>query len=220
LDADLNAFLQKTFGCSADVAVSIGRRAVERRYPVRAVIIRQGDRIDATFLLVAGRVHALSFGADGQLVLVHEFLAGDFFGAVAQAEPLPADTDVQAVESSRTAVFLLRDFLALIETYGCVGVAVSKMLLKQLRATAAKMVEQVTLSATGRVYAELLRLAKLGDGRAIRPAPILSALAVRVHSTRETVSRTINALVRRGIVRREGSALVIVAPQRLEEMIV
>ncbi len=220
MDADFNAFLQKTFGCSPEIAASIGRRAVERRYPVRAVIIRQGDRIDATFLLIAGRVHALSFGADGQLVLVHEFLAGDFFGAVAQAEPLPADTDVQAVESSRTAMFLLRDFLVLIETYGCVGVAVSKMLMKQLRATAAKMVERVTLSATGRVYAELLRLAKLGNGRAIRPAPMLSALAMRVHSTRETVSRTINALVRRGIVRREGSALVIVAPQRLEDMIV
>jgi CRP-like cAMP-binding protein len=220
LDADLNAFLQKTLGCSADVAASIGRRAVERRYPVRAIIIRQGDRIDATFLLVAGRVHALSFGADGHLVLVHEFLAGDFFGAVAQAEPLPADTDVQAVESSRTAVFLLRDFLGLIETYGCVGVAVSKMLLKQLRATAAKMVERATLSATGRIYAELLRLAKLGDGRAIRPAPMLSTLAIRVQSTRETVSRTVNALVRRGIVRREGSAFIIVAPQRLEDMIV
>jgi CRP-like cAMP-binding protein len=220
LDTDLTVFLQKTFGCSPEIAASIGRRCVERRYPVRAIIIKQGDRIDATFLLVAGRVHALSFGTDGQLVLVHEFLAGDFFGAVAQAEPLPADTDVQAVESSRTAVFLLRDFLALIETHACVGLAVSKMLLKQLRATAAKMVERATLSATGRIHAELLRLAKLGDGRAIRPAPMLSVLAVRVHSTRETVSRTINALVRRGILRREGSALVIVAPQRLEEMIV
>ena len=33
------------------------------------------------------------------------------------------------------------------------------------------------------------RLARLGDGRAIRPAPMLSVFAVRVHTTRETVSR-------------------------------
>jgi DNA-binding IclR family transcriptional regulator len=49
---------------------------------------------------------------------------------------------------------------------------------------------------------------------------VLSKLAVRVHSTRETVSRTINALERRGLIRRDGDALFIVAPQRLEEMIV
>ena len=72
----------------------------------------------------------------------------------------------------------------------------------------------------GRVHAELLRLARLADGRVIRPAPVLAKLAVRVQSTRETVSRTINALERRGIIRRERDALVIVAPHRLEEMIV
>ena len=49
---------------------------------------------------------------------------------------------------------------------------------------------------------------------------MLSALAVRVHPTRETVSRTLSALERRGIVRREADALVVVAPHRLEGMIV
>lgn len=112
------------------------------------------------------------------------------------------------------------DFLALLEAYGCVGLAVSRMLLKQLRATAAKMVERSTLSAVGRIHAELLRLARLGDGRTLRPMPVLAALAVRVHSTRETVSRTLHALERRGIVRRDSDALVIVAPGRLEDMIV
>jgi DNA-binding MarR family transcriptional regulator len=82
------------------------------------------------------------------------------------------------------------------------------------------MVERTTLSACGRVHAELLRMARQGDGRAIRPPPVLSALAVRVQSTRETVSRTIHALERRGIVRLEPGALIIVAPRRLEELVV
>jgi DNA-binding GntR family transcriptional regulator len=82
------------------------------------------------------------------------------------------------------------------------------------------MAERTTLSAAGRVHAELLRLARLGDGHSVRPVPVLAALAVRVHSTRETVSRAINALERRGIVRRDADALVIVAPHRLEELIV
>ena len=115
---------------------------------------------------------------------------------------------------------MIADFLTLIERYGCVGLAVSKMLVKQLRATATKMAERTTLSAAGRVHAELLRLAHLGDGRSIPPPPVLASFAARVQSTRETVSRTINALERRGIIRSERDAVLIAAPHRLEEMIV
>jgi len=220
LNSDLHGFLQTVFLCSPEIAASIGKRALDRRFPLRAILLKQGDRAGSTFLLVAGRAHARSYSREGQEVLLREFLPGDFFGAIALAEPAPEDADVVAVEDVRAAVFLALDFLNLIETYGCVGLMVSQALLKQLRATSAKMLERTTLSAAGRVHAELLRLARLGDGRTIRPVPVLSALAVRVQSTRETVSRTISALIRRGVVRRENRALFIVAPQRLEEMIV
>jgi CRP/FNR family transcriptional regulator, cyclic AMP receptor protein len=220
MDSDVHRFVCATLGCSAEIGASIASRAIDRRFPPRAVIVKQGDQVRLTFLLVNGRVHAIVYGPEGQAILLQEFLPGDFFGAVVEMTPEPSPADLVAAESVRAAAFLVADFLGLVERYGCVGLAVSKMLLKQLRATSTKMAERATLSATGRVYAELLRLGKLGDGCAIRPAPILSALAVRVQSTRETVSRTINALIRRGILRREGTALVIVAPQRLEDMIV
>jgi CRP-like cAMP-binding protein len=153
-------------------------------------------------------------------VLLHEFLPGDVFGAIAEARAAAEEAEVVAIEDVRAAIFLALDFLALIEAHGCVGLALSRMLLKRLHAATEKMVERVTLSAGGRVYAELLRLARLCDGTSIRPAPVISALAVRVQSTRETVSRTINALERRGLIRRDRGALVIVAPHRLEAMIV
>jgi CRP-like cAMP-binding protein len=219
-DANLHQCLEGIFACSADVALSIGRRASDRRYPVKAIIVKQGDRPCATFLVIAGRAHALTYGIEGQLVLLHEFLPGDFFGAIANVEPAPEDADVVAAEEVRAAVFLAMDFLALIETHGCVALVVSRALLRQLRAAANRVMERTTLSAAGRVHAELLRLARVGNGRDVRPAPVLAALAVRVHSTRETVSRTINALERRGIIRREAGALVIVAPHRLEELVV
>lgn len=211
--------MQEVFSCSGEIATSIGKRAIDRRFPVRAILLNQGDRASATFLLVTGRAQALTYGQEGDVILLREFVRGDFFGAIALAEPAPEDADVIAVEDVRAAVFLALDFLALIEMHGCVGLIVSRALLKQLRAASARMLEQTTLSAAGRVHAELLRLARLGDGRTLRPAPVLSALAVRIHSTRETVSRTINALLRRGIIRRDGDTLFIVAPQRLEELI-
>lgn len=147
-------------------------------------------------------------------------MPGDFFGAIANPTPDPEEADVVAVEEARTAVFRILDFLGLAETHACVGLALSKMLLKQLRATSMRISERSTLSAIGRVHAELLRMARLGDGKTICPAPVLVSLAVRAHTTRETASRAINALERRGIIARQADILVIVAPHRLEELIV
>jgi CRP-like cAMP-binding protein len=221
LDDDLRAFIQAAFQCPPDVTESIGARASDRRFPARAVILRQGDPGGETVLLVEGSAHALVYGADGQTVLLQAYEPGDLFGAVAQTGPEPYEADVVAVRDSRAAWFLALDFLALIEAHAPVGLAVSRQLLKQLRATAGRMVEQVTLSAVGRIHAELLRLAgQAADGVTIRPPPVLSALAVRVHSTRETVSRTISALERRGLVRRDDDALVLTAPRRLEALVV
>jgi CRP-like cAMP-binding protein len=108
----------------------------------------------------------------------------------------------------------------LVDRHRSLGLLLVRSLLEQLRAASARMVDRTTLSAPGRVHAELLRLARLGDGTVIRPAPVHAALAVRVQSTRETVSRAVSALERRGIVRREGDALIIVAAGRLEELVV
>lgn len=218
--ASLGEFLQCVFACSADVAQSIARRASEKRYPISAIILAQGKQSGATYLVVGGRAHALACGPEGQVLLLHEYLPGDFFGAIANIEAATEDADVVAVEDVRAAVFLALDFLALVETHGCVAIVLSRALLRQLRAADIRVMERSTLSATGRVYSELLRLARLGDGRTLRPAPVLTALAVRVHTTRESASRAISALERRGIIRRDGDALVIVAPLRLEELIV
>ncbi|HEY3815117.1 MAG TPA: Crp/Fnr family transcriptional regulator [Caulobacteraceae bacterium] len=213
---DLAAFVRPIFACSAEVAGAICARAADRRYPAREMILRQGDRSGETFLLVDGRAQGLLYGAEGQLVLLQEFAPGDVFGAIAQHESEPHPADVTAVEDSRAAVFGALDFVGLIETYGCVALMVTRTLLKQLRAATGRIAERSTLSAVGRIHAELLRLA--GAGQTIRPAPVLAALAVRVNTTRETVSRTINALERRGVIRREADTLIVLARGRLEEI--
>jgi CRP/FNR family cyclic AMP-dependent transcriptional regulator len=212
--------LRQIFGCPDEVAFSIARRACDRRFPVRSAMVRQGDRTVETFLLVAGRAQALACGHEGQLVLLHEYQRGDVFGVAETDERAIEDADVVATEEVRAAVFHASDFVGLLETHGCLAALVSRALLRQLRAASLRVTERSTLSASGRVYAELLRLAHLGDGRTIRPAPVLAMLAVRIHSTRETVSRAINALERRGIIRRDGDALIIEASHRLEELII
>lgn len=214
----LTEFIRETFACSAEVAEGILRRCADRSFPAHATLIRQGDVRGETFLLVLGLAHALAYGAEGQGVLLQEYRPGDIFGAVVDRQSPPSLTEVRAVAEVRAAVFLALDFLALLELHSCVGLAVSRMLLRQLQAATARMVERTTLTSAGRVYAELLRRA--GDSRRISPPPVLSDLAALVNTTRETASRAVNDLARRGVIRRDEDALVILSPRRLEELVV
>ncbi|WP_225421351.1 Crp/Fnr family transcriptional regulator [Sphingomonas parva] len=209
----------RVLACSAEVAEQVLRRGRLRRFPNRATILRQGDWLSLAFLLVLGRAHALLYSADGQVILLHEYRAGDLFGALGELEPVRQECDVLAVEEARALVLEAAELALLAQQHSCIGLALSRMLIRRLRQTTERMYERAALSAVGRVHAELLRQAREAADLTIRPAPILSELALRVATTRETASRAVNALERRGIIRRDADALIVVAPRRLEEMV-
>jgi CRP-like cAMP-binding protein len=207
------------FDCSADLAGNILLRGKLRDYELRATIVRRGDVVSTLYVVANGRAHAIVYSLDGQIVLLHEYRRGDFFGPVSPPYSAEHDADVVAVE--QVSAFLLDGgVLALLaEQHGCIGLALLKVMVDRLQQTASRMYEHVALSAVGRVHAELLRQARQDPDFAIRPAPVLSDLALRVSTTRETASRAVNALERRGIIERRADALVVIAPHRLEELI-
>jgi CRP-like cAMP-binding protein len=220
LDTGLTEFLRGVFACSPAVAEGIATRGKLRSFHQGMAILRQGEPASATHLVVTGLTQAVFYGRDGHSLLVSEYGPCDMFGALADVGPASLDADVIAVEPVKSLSFLPLDFLALMDSHACVGAAVSRMLSRRLRQTTARMAEQSTLSATGRVHAELVRLVRQNESLVLRPSPVLTSLATRVNTTRETVSRAITALERRGIVRREADALVVVALHRLEALIV
>jgi CRP-like cAMP-binding protein len=216
---EANDFVCRTFACTAEVAAQVLARARMARFAGQAVIVRQGDKLSLAYLLTVGRARAMLCTAEGHIVLLHEFIPGDFFGTLGEGEGGRQDADVMAVGDVEALQFEGAQLALLAQQHGCIGLALSRLLIQRLRATTARMYERSALSAAGRVYSELLRLARDGSDMAIRPAPVLSDLALRMSTTRETASRAVSALERRGIVRRDADALVIVAPHRLEEMI-
>ncbi len=211
--------LGRVFGCPVELAAQIRHRGRVRKYEVRATIVRRGERISTLYVVIAGRAHAIIYSVDGQAVLLHEFRSGDFFGATCSPRSTAHEADVIVVE--RLSAFLLDGgVLALLaEQHGCIGLALLQLLVDRLQQTESRMYEHAALSAVGRVHAELLRQAQQSADLAIRPAPVVADLALRVSTTRETASRAVNALERRGIIRRDGEALTVVAPHRLEELI-
>lgn len=211
--------MRAALACPPDISEQIARAGRVRLYPAGSYLLRQGSRVTAMYLVVLGRCQALVYTTDGQAILLQEYGAGDLFGALVGPDSAAEDADVVAAEDVRSLLVEAVTLARLAERHGAIGLALSRILLRRLRATTSRMYERAALSAKGRVCAELLRLAGENAPRAIRPIPVIAELALRVGTTRETASRTVSALERRGILRREDDALIVVAPQRLEEEI-
>ena len=219
-EQDVREFIRETFACSDEIATTVFARGNVRVYAPHAVIVRQDEAAASAYLLTFGRAHARRFSFEGHMIVVCEYHPGDLFGAVGKIDPAPAQAEIVAVEALRSFILRSRDLAELAEAYGSIGLALAGLLLKQLNRAARLLYERSALTATGRVHAEILRLAKASPDFVIRPAPVISELAVRASTTRETASRAVSALERRGIIRRDPDSWTVVAPQRLEELII
>ncbi len=215
----IGQFVCQVFVCPPEVGEQLLAIGQLRSYSTEAAIVRQGERVTRCYLLVAGRARSFLYTSGGQVVLLHEYRRGDVFGALGDPEAAIQDTDVVAQDAVEALVMQASHLAMLAQQHGCIGLALSRLLILRLRKATERIFERSGLSSVGRVHAELLRQARLRPDLVISPAPVLADLALLVATTRETASRAVGALERRGIIRRVGASLVVVAPHRLEEMI-
>ncbi|MFM5915189.1 MAG: Crp/Fnr family transcriptional regulator [Chakrabartia godavariana] len=212
--------IRAAFACSDEIARVIDGLTQLVHTDPDGTILYAGESAPYVFLLLQGRAQAVVYSAQGQLVLLDTYAEGDLFGEVDIVGTTTAWDQVIAVTAVDSGRLRQQDFVMLLESHPSLAMAVLRQVTARLSRTARRMVERSTLSATGRIYAELLRQAGEGDGRTIRPVPTMTELALIVQSTRETVSRTINDLERRGYITRDKDALMIVAPHRVQELII
>ncbi len=219
MDPSLSAVIAASFDCSADVAQSAAAQAHLAAYAPRHVIVSGGEASEQIYLMIDGHARMLAFSLDGRLMVVEDFSAGDLFGEGALIGEVPVADEITAVDAVRTGIFQAPAMIALMSAHASIAVAISRRLVARLSAVSRRLVEGTTLTTTGRIHAEILRRARAAADLTIRPAPVLSELALQVSSTRETVSRSVNALIKRGILARNETSLIVIAPHRLEELI-
>lgn len=217
--SDEAAVIARTFACTGELADVIGGKARIREHRPRAAIVHGEDPSAQVYLMIAGHARMMATALEGRMSVIEDYRGGDLFGERGLFGEATWPHDVMAVKLSRVGAFTNPDFLALMSNYSCVALAVSRILVARLDMAQRRLAEGTTLSVRGRVCAELLRQARAGSNMTIAPAPVLAQLALLVDSTRESVSRAIGTLEKRGLIRRDDDALIVVAPHRLEELV-
>lgn len=210
--------IRQAFGCGEALGKTIAALGREGPLARGGLLYPLPDR-DETSLIALGRAAEVAYGRDGAMLVLHQIGQGELYGSLLGSGLGERTGQVEALSDGRAAHFGTGAVVRLMESYPCVGLAVTRQLSARIEAMRRRMVESALLCATGRIAAELLRQAGQSDDRTIRPMPVFSELAIQVQSTRETVSRTVSAWEKRGIVKRVEGALLIVAPHRLEELV-
>lgn len=173
--------------------------------------------------ILDGQISAHVFSETGQQTWVSQYLPGDFIGYIdyfienTRTSEAVADTFVQIV------VLKPQMFETLLSQNPDLQTLIQRDMAQRLNDMTLRLVEAVTLSAPGRVCAELKRMAKpIGrdpDSQIIRPNPVFVEVARRISSTRETVSRTVSRLCSLDVLSRTSGAIIIKDMERLERHI-
>ena len=201
----------------------IQRSCKWRRYQQGDVIVNYLDKSDDVFFITAGHANVTIYSHKGKIVSFGELSPGDVFGEYAAIDHRSRSANVEARTECLVASLSANRFRRLLQDLPSVSFAVLEELVKRLRSVTNRVYEFSTLHVRSRIHAELLRLANLGTHKGssacIEPAPKHSAIASRVSSHREAVTREINYLLRTGIVERRGNALWVTDVERLANLV-
>jgi CRP/FNR family cyclic AMP-dependent transcriptional regulator len=206
------------------------RRSYEQRciwqwWNTHAAIIDRDGQGDEVYFVVHGTVRVMNYSASGHReVALDEIAAGGYFGEMAAIDGEPRSAHIIAAGRTLTARLPGAVFLDYLKSNPAAALIMMRRLTEIVRSSSARILDLSTLAAQNRIYGDLLRHAKTGgagtaNAATVKPAPRHQTIAARTSTTRETVARVLGDLARRGLVVREGGALVIKDLAALNRMV-
>jgi CRP-like cAMP-binding protein len=176
----------------------------EKSVPRGTTIFHQNDHGGGLYLILAGSVKISRTGRDGRDVTVAMLHAGNFFGEMSLLDGQPRSASATATLATRMLVLDREHFQRYVLTQCRITGKLLRELSKRLRA-ADQTIENLALaSVQDRLFSLLGHLGRRGplkDGAGvIERAPTHQEIAEMVGSSRETVTRSLAAMEKQGLI--------------------
>ena len=195
-------------------AESLASAVEKRRFRRGELIVEQGKKQDALFILLAGRARVVVTDAKAREVILATLHPGDYIGEMSLIDQEPHSANVEAEVQTDALVLAGSDFTrCLLENSSTVS-AVMKGLVQRLRSADRKIESLALLGVYGRVANVLLDSGVPVPGpdniRVIRDKISRQDIAKMVGASREMVSRVMKDFEEQGFIetRADGSVLV------------
>ena len=192
-------------------------RAVTRlRKPAQTVLLREGQSPDHLYVVLRGRVNLVRVADGGRDIILSTLGPGDIFGEGAALGAVSASTTAVTAVPSEVARIPASALGAHLQRDPQTALRLMKLMSQKLRDVESVASGLALCDVEERLRRTLVRLARRqargtpgSDGWIIAPMPTQSELARMVGSCRETVSRTLSAMGRNGLVHSRGRRMVL-----------
>ena len=195
-------------------AESLANAVEKRRFRRGELIVEQGKKQDALFIMLAGRARVVVTDAKAREVILATLHPGDYIGEMSLIDQEPHSANVEAEVQTDALVLAGSDFTrCLLENPSTVS-AVMRGLVQRLRSADRKIESLALLGVYGRVANVLLDSGVPIPGpdnmRVIRDKISRQDIAKMVGASREMVSRVMKDFEEQGFIetRADGSVLV------------
>lgn len=195
---------------------------VVRRHEANQVILLENDWGNSVYLVIEGWVKIRTYNLDGKEITLNILGKGELFGEMAPLEEVPRSTDVLTLMPTVIANLPSQDFVDLIHTEPIAGVRLAQLMARRLRQVNRRLRLRES-DSTARVVDILLFLAD-GQGTASEQGVKIPNLPHRELSSlsglaRETVTRVLSKLEKKGAIHREKEFLYIPKLETLEKLL-
>ncbi|CEJ45228.1 Crp/Fnr family transcriptional regulator [Umezakia ovalisporum] len=192
-------------------------------HPANQVILLENDWGGSVYFVLDGWVKIRTYNLEGKEVTLNIIGKGELFGEMAALDEVPRSTDVITLTPAMIGSLPSRDFVKLIHTEPLAGLRLSQLMARRLRQVNRRLRLRESNSQS-RVADTLLFLSE-GQGTQGQTGTEIPNLPHRELSSlsglaRETVTRALTRLEKKGLIIRNSGTICIPDLLALEKIIV
>ena len=193
-------------------AISVADAVVKRRFKRGEVIVEQGKKSNALFILLNGRARVVTADSRGREVILATLQPGDHIGEMSLIDNEPHSATVRAEVQTDVLMLGRIEFARCLPENSSMAYAVMRGLVQRLRHADRKIESLALMDVYGRVPRALLEFAtESGDGEMlIREKISRQDIAKMVGASREMVSRVMKDLEERGFIQTQENRSIVV----------
>jgi CRP/FNR family transcriptional regulator, cyclic AMP receptor protein len=183
-------------------AESVADAVIKRRFKRGELIVEQGKKTNALFIILTGRARVLTTDTRGREVILANLSPGDYIGEMSLIDNEPHSASVRAEIQTDVLMLGRVEFARCLPENTSMAYAVMKGLVQRLRHADRKIESLALMDVYGRVARALIEASETdAQGQVfIRDKVSRQDLAKMVGASREMVSRVMKDLEERGYI--------------------
>lgn len=196
---------------------------VVRNHPPNQMLLLENDWGSSVYFILDGWVKIRTYNLDGKEVTLNILGKGELFGEMAALDEVPRSTDVITLVPTVIGNMPAQDFVQLLNTEPQAGIRLSQLMARRLRQVNRRL--RLRESDSMSRVADILLFLADGQGKAGDQGIEIPNLPHRELSSlsglaRETVTRVLSKLEKKGLIQRERDVLCIPDVAALERTLV